>query len=94
MEAGDRLMDVTAQGQDVFTDFDILSEAGKLGLIHPPHERCSTGVLTATHISMQWQSSCGQDVSVGRLRGRNGNGRASSRHMYDMLLSEYTANLY
>ncbi len=29
MQAGDRLMDVIAQGQDVLTSFDIFQEAGK-----------------------------------------------------------------
>ena len=31
LEAGDRLMDISAQGQDIFTDFDVLNEAGELG---------------------------------------------------------------
>ena len=48
LEAGDRLMDISAQGQDIFTDFDVLNEAGKLELMHLPHDHCSTGVLTAT----------------------------------------------
>ena len=30
MSAGDRLMDVNAQGQDVLTSFDVYGEAGKL----------------------------------------------------------------
>ena len=59
-EYGDRLMDISAQGQDIFTDFDVLNEAGKLELVRLPHDRCSTSVLTASHVSMQWQSLCGQ----------------------------------
>ena len=30
MRAGDRLMDINAQGQDVLTSFDVYGEAGKL----------------------------------------------------------------
>ena len=48
--------------------------------MHPPHERCSTGVLTASHVSMQWQSSCGQDGFVGNF-WKNGDEPQADTHI-------------